>query len=238
MSNRTSHAYIVLGGTAQSAFTQELIIEMLGAESRTKVKNAIHPDVLVVSLEINKNTNKMRTEITVGQIRDVMFSAAVMPNEALRTVIVIETAHLMNANAQNAFLKTLEEPPEHVRIILVTDEPNSLLATVRSRCVVLDSAAAETAAPQHVTQLAEAYFDALAQGDAALVELSFTLDKTERVDFEPLFAELLRLAAALYRAGRLSGDAVPPLRERVRRARELAERNVAGAAIAAVLTTV
>ena len=235
MSNRTSHAYIVLGGTAQSAFTQELIVEMLGEAHRNKVVRGYHPDVHIVELEINKNTNKLRTEITVDQIRDVLYMSAVLPNEAPRTVIVVETAHLMNANAQNALLKTLEEPPEHVRLILVTDAPNALLATVRSRCVTLDSASAEAAVPPHVTQLAEAYFDALVQGGAALAEFSFTLDKTERGDLAALFSELLRLAATLFRAGRLTDEAALAVRERVRRARELTEHNVAASVIAAVL---
>jgi len=238
LSNRTSHAYIVLGGSAESAFTQDLIVEMLGETHRDKVERGFHPDVHVVALEINKNTNKLRTEITVDQIREVLFMSAVLPNEAERTVIVVETAHLMNANAQNALLKTLEEPPPHVRMILVTDAPNALLATVRSRCVTIDSASAEAAVPPHVTELAEGYFDALAQGGAAIVELSFTLDKTERGDLAALFSELLRLAAARYRAGKLADDAALAVRERVRRARELAEHNVAASVIAAVLTNV
>lgn len=49
-------------------------------------------------------------------------------------IALIESAHQMNANAANALLKTLEEPPEHTLIILVSDKPQKLPATVRSRC--------------------------------------------------------------------------------------------------------
>ena len=237
MSNRESHACIVRGGNAESIFVRELIADMMGDASvhRSKVLRGIHPDVIVVTLEINKNTNKLRAEITVDQIREVVARMAVAPNEAAVSVLVIENAHTMNTSAQNALLKTLEEPPEHVKLILVTDEPGALLATVRSRCVVLNSGEKPDDAPERITELAEEYLTAARGGELALCELSFTLDKSERADIALLLTELPQLAAEWFRAAELTPELTLEIAEKVKTAQEYFERNVATSHITALL---
>ena len=238
LSSRKSHAYIVRGGNAESAFVRELVVEMMGETERGKVMRGIHPDVRVVALEVNKNTNKLRAEITVEQIREAVYISTVAPNEAAVSVIVIENAHAMNTNAQNALLKTLEEPPAHLKLVLVSDEPGALLATVRSRCVTIDSGEAASAAPQRISELAEEYFEAVAQGDLALCEFSFELDKAERAELALLFPELRRLAAEKYRSGELSSGLSLCIAELAEAAAECFERNVAATHIAAILCNV
>lgn len=71
---------------------------------------------------------------TVRSIRD---SAFIMPIEASRKVNILLDCDKMNEPAQNAFLKVLEEPPEFMVFILITESAASLLTTVRSRCVTL-----------------------------------------------------------------------------------------------------
>jgi hypothetical protein len=211
---------------------------MLGEPHRSKVLRGIHPDVTIVTFEDNKNTGKLRTEITVDQIRDAIFTSSVAPNEAAYSVIVIDPADAMNAPAQNALLKTLEEPPEHVKLILVTDEPGALLATVRSRCVLLNSDAEDEDAPERIADLAEAYFDAVTRGEAALCEFSFELDKTEKADLSLLLPELTRLAVEMYRDGALSRELTLRIAELVKTAERFLSQNVAAVHIAALLCNI
>jgi len=238
LSNRNSHAYIIHGGDAKSPYTAELFAEMLGAEHRTKILRGIHPDIYIVGLEINKNTNKLRAEITVDQIRDAIYAASVIPNEAERAIIAIESAELMNANAQNALLKTLEEPPEHLRLVLITEAPGALLATGRSRCVVLEADVAETTAPQAVSDLSEGFFDALLDGETALCEFSFTLEKAERSDILALLPELRRLGTEKYRLGEISAQMALEIAERVKTAEHFFEHNVASTHIVSILCNI
>lgn len=73
-------------------------------------------------------------EIRIGAIRWVQNRLSLSKNEARKRVCIIEDADRMNVNTANAFLKTLEEPPQDTVIILTTSKPNSLLPTIISRC--------------------------------------------------------------------------------------------------------
>jgi DNA polymerase III subunit delta' len=77
----------------------------------------------------------LRPFIIVAQIRDLIEHAAFAPREAPRRVFVVDPADRMNGGAQNALLKTLEEPPGRAVLILVASRPHLLLPTVRSRCL-------------------------------------------------------------------------------------------------------
>jgi DNA polymerase-3 subunit delta' len=67
-------------------------------------------------------------------IRKVIESVSKQPFEGRRTVVILFDAHMMTAEAQNAFLKVLEEPPPSAVLVLVTEFPDKLLDTVASRC--------------------------------------------------------------------------------------------------------
>ncbi len=75
-----------------------------------------------------------KTAIGIDQIRDIQHYVQFKPLKDEYKIIVIENADLLTHEAQNAFLKTLEEPPDHVLIILSTARRNQLLPTVISRC--------------------------------------------------------------------------------------------------------
>jgi DNA polymerase-3 subunit delta' len=79
--------------------------------------------------------------IKVSQIRDLTIHAAYAPREGKWRVLSVDPADRMNASAQNALLKTLEEPPGRAVLILVTSRPHMLLPTVRSRCLSVRFAA-------------------------------------------------------------------------------------------------
>ena len=77
----------------------------------------------------------------VEEVREkVIRSASYRPFEGEKRVFVIEAAEAMRDESQNALLKTLEEPPDFVHLILLTSEPSALLETIASRCQPIDFA--------------------------------------------------------------------------------------------------
>jgi DNA polymerase-3 subunit delta' len=87
-----------------------------------------HPDLYPISLLENKS------QILVDQIRELIDWASQTAQQSGWKVCIIEPADKMNIQSSNALLKCLEEPPSRTLIILVTDQPNRLLPTLRSRC--------------------------------------------------------------------------------------------------------
>jgi DNA polymerase-3 subunit delta' len=96
----------------------------------------VHPDLVLAEGWRLTKTGRPRAEpeIRVDQVRDLIGEIAGMPFEARRRVFVIDDAHTMNEPAQNALLKSLEEPPPRSHILLVTAAPLGLRQTIRSRC--------------------------------------------------------------------------------------------------------
>jgi DNA polymerase-3 subunit delta' len=107
----------------------------------------VHPDVLVVEEEramARAGTWEPRggrapsRDIVVDQIRDLVDRRLALKRfEGRCRVVVLDPANAMNPQAQNALLKTLEEPPPETALILVASSPDALLPTVRSRCLRL-----------------------------------------------------------------------------------------------------
>jgi DNA polymerase-3 subunit delta' len=92
-----------------------------------KAAQNIHPDITEISVPEGKQV------IPVNLIRELRQAAYVLPNEAAVKVVIVKEAHRMNAEAQNALLKILEEPPAHVLFILTCENRAMLLPTIRSR---------------------------------------------------------------------------------------------------------
>jgi DNA polymerase III delta' subunit len=102
-----------------------------------KIGRGVHPDVLVVEPGDNGS-------IKIDQIREVIDRSGFRPFEGRRRVLIVDQADTMVVAAQNALLKTLEEPPPSSVFTLVTSRPDVLLPTVRSRCVRLAFAGGAT----------------------------------------------------------------------------------------------
>lgn len=102
-----------------------------------KAISGINPDVIVLGRKTDEK-GKLKREIQVDQIRALTADAWVRPQEADRKVYIISDAGYMNAAAQNAALKLLEEPPAYAAFILCADSAQTMLATIRSRCVVIN----------------------------------------------------------------------------------------------------
>ena len=99
-----------------------------------------HPDRLLVTLEVNEKTGKLRREILIDQIRALSARLALASQLGGWQIAVIDPAEAMTGAAQNALLKTLEEPSAASLIMLVTDQPWRLVPTIRSRCQRIDFA--------------------------------------------------------------------------------------------------
>jgi DNA polymerase III subunit delta' len=131
-----SHAYLFHGpsGTGKRAIASAFAAALLadGGNDPVGVAERIargsHPDLTWV-------TPSGASEMLVGDIEEAVVAAATRtPFESSRRVFVIEGAHAMNDQAANRLLKTLEEPPAFVHLLLLTDRREDVLPTVASRC--------------------------------------------------------------------------------------------------------
>ena len=210
-----SHAYIISGPSRDdvNALADTLAAALLceGADGSgrkpcgvcrhcKKSVRGIHPDITTVDRLENKS------EIQVDQIRAVRADAVVMPNEASRKVYIIRSADTMTAAAQNALLKSLEEPPERAAFILAAENPSLLLPTVRSRCAHISLIAGERQISEEASQLAERFVAALDSGAPAFTEFTFELEKLDRVRFSDFLEAAYGLAAANLRKAAERGD--------------------------------
>lgn len=92
-------------------------------------KAGTNPDVVIVEPEEKRKT------IGADRIRDLISDAYLKPFESARKVYIFKDAKIITEQAQNAFLKLLEEPPEYAVFIILAENADTLLQTVRSRCI-------------------------------------------------------------------------------------------------------
>lgn len=118
----TMHAFLISGGTKEKR--QEHIINTL------KDWGVATFDTLRIA--------PLETSIGIQAIRQMQAQVALAPLVSPVTVVVIEDAQLLTVEAQQALLKTLEEPPPQARLILETSHQSVLLPTVLSRCQIID----------------------------------------------------------------------------------------------------
>lgn len=112
-----------------------------------KVARGVHPDLILLMPEAEAVARKLLAredlprapsrELKIEQIRSMESRLVRAPLEGPRQVVLLLQADSLNVAAQNAFLKTLEEPPAGTHILLVADTGDALLPTIRSRCVRL-----------------------------------------------------------------------------------------------------
>ncbi|MBX3503856.1 MAG: DNA polymerase III subunit delta' [Parvibaculum sp.] len=97
-----------------------------------------HPNLLTVRRPWDDKTKKLKTVITVDEVRRIghFFGLTATERGAWR-VVVIDSADEMNVNAANALLKALEEPPANGLFLVLSHQPGRLLPTIRSRCRML-----------------------------------------------------------------------------------------------------
>lgn len=135
--NKTSHSYIFCGteGIGKKLIAKELAKEILCLEEKNntcKCKSCIefdsdnNPDFQLIEAVDGK--------IKIEQIRQMQRKVAEKPIISNNKVYIIDNADTMTTEAQNCLLKTLEEPPEYITIILICTNEGNLLSTIKSRC--------------------------------------------------------------------------------------------------------
>ena len=87
------------------------------------------PDFILVTPE---------NSIGIEKIREVISTINLKPYQSLQKIVVIQNAHKMTPEAQNSFLKTLEEPPKNTFIVLLVENEDQLLPTILSRCQIIN----------------------------------------------------------------------------------------------------
>lgn len=138
---KISHAYILSGEdgmgkmTLTKAFAQALLCESHSAcghcDSCFRFASVNHPDMIYV-------THEKENSIGVEEIRQQVISdTEIRPYYSGYKIYVIDEAEKLTPSAQNALLKTIEEPPEYVVIILLSSHEESFLQTILSRCIIL-----------------------------------------------------------------------------------------------------
>ncbi len=147
---RVSHFYLISGpsGSGKRTLTKLLAAAILcsGAEKPCmqcshcrKVFAGTHPDFITID-------DPEKKFVPVELVRDARADVFVQPNEAEKKIYLFPRAQDMLPPSQNALLKILEEPPSYGVFLLLTDNPEKLLPTIRSRCTEL----ALTALPEQV----------------------------------------------------------------------------------------
>ena len=142
MSDRVGHAYLFNGGRGTGKTSSAKIL--------ARAINCLNPKdgEPCNECEICKGAlNGSLTDIvemdaasnnSVEDIRSIREEVNFLPTKAKYRVYIIDEVHMLSTGAFNALLKTLEEPPEHVKFILATTEPQKLPATILSRCQRFD----------------------------------------------------------------------------------------------------
>jgi DNA polymerase III subunit delta' len=175
---RPSHAYLLHGpaGSGKRAAARAVAAELLarGAPdpdgARTRVLHGAHPDLTWVAP--SGAHEMLRRDVDEA----VVAASAHTPFEAAFRVFVLERADTMNDEAANALLKTLEEPPEYVVLLLLTDRPTQVLPTIASRCQPVRF---DPPAPAELAARLESHGAAPAQAEAAA---RLSLGDGERAD--------------------------------------------------------
>ncbi len=138
--NLLAHAYLLAGPQSEThgrilsclllchspLHRDDILVPCGSCTGCRKAQKGVHPDFIVVEPD--------GTMIKVNQIRELHKNLSYPPLEWKRKVCLILKAHRMNLEAENALLKTLEEPPDRTHIILATHSTMELLPTVISRC--------------------------------------------------------------------------------------------------------
>lgn len=141
--NKTNtHSYLFIGqeGIGKQLFAKEFAKAILCLEEKEKPCNKCKA-CIEFETSNNPDYNEIKTEensIKIEQIRLMQSKIAEKPIISNKKVYIINDSEKMTKEAQNCLLKTLEEPPEYITIILITSNESQILNTVKSRCTKIN----------------------------------------------------------------------------------------------------
>ncbi|MEG2248651.1 MAG: DNA polymerase III subunit gamma/tau, partial [Akkermansia sp.] len=140
--NRLAHAYLFVGprGTGKTS-TARIFAKALNCTGGPKVDFDPNEDICreiaegrsLDVLEIDGASNR-----GIDNIRDLRDNVRFAPSSGTFRIVYIDEVHMLTKESFNALLKTLEEPPPHVKFIFATTEPHKILPTILSRCQRFD----------------------------------------------------------------------------------------------------
>ena len=137
-SNRTAHAYLFCGtrGVGKTSMAR-ILAKALNATDDLSQKQAIGDAILrgddLDVIEIDGASNR-----GVQEARDLIAGAGLLPARSPYKIYIIDEVHMLTREAFNTLLKTMEEPPPHVKFILCTTEAHKVPTTIQSRCQRFD----------------------------------------------------------------------------------------------------
>jgi DNA polymerase-3 subunit gamma/tau len=243
-SKRLHHAYLFTGtrGTGKTTLAR-ILAKAINCETgitshpcgKCRACTEIDAGRFVDLMEVDAATNTK-----VDEMRDLLETAQYMPAVGRFKVYIIDEVHMLSKSAFNSMLKTLEEPPEHIKFILATTDPQRLPVTVLSRCLQFNL---KPQAPQVVAEHLRKVLGAegIESEDGALLQLGKAAAGSLR-DSLSLLDQAIAHGGGKVTAknvaemlGTLGGDLIWPLLERVvegdgpgtiREAERIAERSV------------
>jgi DNA polymerase-3 subunit delta' len=143
--DRVGHAYLITGPeqigktTLARIFAQALNCQAASAEERpcgrcracSLIANDRHPDIRLLRPEVS---SRGKMTVKIDQVRALQQELSLATYEARSKVAILKRFDMATDGAANAFLKTLEEPPQHVVLLLTANDGDTLLPTIASRC--------------------------------------------------------------------------------------------------------
>ena len=195
--NRVGHAYMFTGarGVGKTSAAR-ILAKALDCEAgptptpcnRCDICEAASAGNDVDVIEIDGASNR-----GIDEIRQLRSNVNVRPSRARFKIYIIDEVHMLTRDAFNALLKTLEEPPEHVKFIFCTTEPNKIPSTVLSRCQRYDFAGIQSDAI--VARLAQIVAAEGMMADADALQLIARRAAGSMRDSQSLLEQLLAFAA-------------------------------------------
>jgi DNA polymerase-3 subunit gamma/tau len=232
--NRVGHAYLFTGarGVGKTS-TARIFAKALNnpdgpnahPDNDSDVARAIDSGEDIDVIEIDGASNR-----GIDEIRSLRANVGVRPSRSRYKIYIIDEVHMLTQAAFNALLKTLEEPPDHVKFIFCTTDPEKMPITVLSRCQRYDFAPVEV--PKIVGRLQQIVAAEHAQADDAALELIARRASGSMRDSQSLLEQVLSFSD-----GKLTADQVHSMLgtaddDRLHRlAKAMSERD-AGAALA------
>src|SRR3954469_12096445 len=224
-SKRLHHAYLFTGtrGTGKTTLAR-ILAKAINCETngisahpcgKCRACTEIDAGRFVDLLEVDAATNTK-----VDEMRELLDTAQYMPVAGRFKVYIIDEVHMLSRHAFNSMLKTLEEPPEHVKFILATTDPQRLPVTILSRCLQFNL---KPLTPQliagHLKRVLEA--EKIAFEEAALAQLGRAAAGSLRDSLSLLDQAIAHGGGKVSAAdvadmlGSLGGDLVWPILERI-----------------------
>jgi DNA polymerase-3 subunit gamma/tau len=124
------HAYLFFGpsGTGKTSYARLCMAEF-DKDNLDQCISGSHPDYVEINCAVNNGVDDIRAIIS-----DVV---NILPVKSQYKFIVFDESHMLTTNAMNALLKTIEEPPSHVKFIFCTTEINKVIPAIRTRCQII-----------------------------------------------------------------------------------------------------